>query len=73
MGKLVDQCVAWDLVQRASDPRDARSRRVVFTPAGIQWLKAYQQAVQQAEAEFEASVGAEVATVIHLGLEAYAA
>lgn len=73
MGKLVDQCAAWELVRRAPDPRDARSIRVGFTPAGIQWLKAYQQAVQQAESEFRAAVGADVATVIHLGLEAYAA
>ena len=73
MGKLVDQCAAWGLVNRAPDPRDARATRTAFTPAGVQWLKAYQQAVQQAESEFRAAVGAEVATVIHLGLEAYAA
>ena len=73
MGKLVDQCAAWDLVRRTPDPRDARAVRIVFTPAGVQWLKAYQQAVRQAESEFQAAVGDDVATVIHLGLEAYAA
>ena len=73
MGKLVDQCAAWGLVNRTPDPRDARTTRIVFTPAGAQWLKAYQQAVHQAESEFRAAVGAEVATVIHLGLEAYVA
>jgi DNA-binding MarR family transcriptional regulator len=73
MGKLVDQCTAWDLVARLPDERDARAIRIVFTATGILWLSAYQQAVQQAEQEFAAAVGAEVATVVHLGLEAYAA
>ena len=73
MGKLVDQCVAWDLVDRMPDPRDARAVRIVFTPSGDQWLSAYRQAVQQAQAEFSAALGTEVATVVHLGLEAYAA
>lgn len=72
MGKLVDQCAAWDLVQRLPDPRDARAVRVVFTGSGQLWLAAYQRAVQQAEAEFRQAVGAEVATVVQLGLEAYA-
>lgn len=73
MGKLVDQCAAWDLVARLPDQRDARSIRIVFTATGVLWLAAYQQAVRQAEQEFAAAVGAEVATVVHLGLEAYAA
>ena len=73
MGKLVDQCAAWDLVGRTPDPRDARSTRIAFTPTGVQWLRAYWQAVQQAQAEFRVAVGADVATVVHLGLEAYAA
>lgn len=73
MGKLVDQCEAWGLVLRQSDPRDARARRVVFTATGQAWLKAFEDAVAQTEAELRATVGAEVATVIGLGLEAYAA
>ena len=73
MGKLVDQCEAWDLVQRQSDPRDARACLVVFTPAGLNWLQAYQEAVTQAQAELQDAVGPEVATVMALGLEAYAA
>jgi DNA-binding MarR family transcriptional regulator len=72
MGKLVDQCSAWDLVQRLPDPRDARALRVVFTASGQLWLAAYQQAVQQAEAEFRQAVGTDVATVVQLGLEVYA-
>lgn len=73
MGKLVDQCEAWDLVARAQDAHDARARRIVFTPVGLSWLLAYRQAVIQAQAELRAAVGPEVATVLALGLEAYAA
>ncbi len=73
MGKLVDQCAAWDLVSRLPDPHDARSISVMFTATGSQWLKAYMQAVRQAEAEFRLAVGADVATVVHLGLEVYVA
>ena len=73
MGKLVDQCAAWDLVRRTPEPRDARAIRVAFTATGVQWLNAYEKAVQQAELEFRTAVGAEVATVVHLGLEAYVA
>ena len=72
MGDLVDQCEAWGLVRRGPDPRDARARLIVFTPAGLDWLAAFRDAVAQAEAEFRAAVGAEVATVVALGLEAYA-
>jgi len=72
MGQLVDQCEAWGLVRRQADPHDARARRVVFTPTGLDWLQAFREAVAQAEAEFRQAVGPEVATVVVLGLEAYA-
>ena len=72
MATLVDQCEAWGLVTRTADPLDARARRVGFTPTGLAWLQAFRDAVAQAEAEFRAEVGAEVATVVQLGLEAYA-
>lgn len=73
MGDLVDQCEAWGLVRREPDAHDARARRIVFTPAGLDWLAAFRMAVAQAQAEFRAAVGDEVATVVTLGLEAYAA
>jgi DNA-binding MarR family transcriptional regulator len=73
MGKLVEQCEAWDLVTRLPEARDARAKCIVFTPLGRIWLQAFGQAVAQAEAELRAAVGAEVATVMALGLEAYAA
>ena len=72
MGDLVDQCEAWDLVRREPDPRDARARMVRFTPTGLLWLQAFKEAVAQAEQEFRAEVGQDVATVVKIGLEAYA-
>jgi DNA-binding MarR family transcriptional regulator len=72
MGDLVDQCAAWGLVTREPDPRDARARMVKFTATGLAWLQAFQEAVAQAEQEFRAEVGEEVATVVAIGLEAYA-
>ena len=72
MGALVDQCEAWGLVERHPDPHDARARSVQFTPSGQAWLRAFQGAVAQAEAEFRAEVGDEVAAVVAIGLEAYA-
>ena len=72
MGDLVDQCEAWGLVTREADPWDARARRVRFTETGLAWLRAFHGAVRQAEAEFRQEVGEEVATVVALGLEAYA-
>jgi DNA-binding MarR family transcriptional regulator len=72
MGDLVDQCEAWGLVTREPDPRDARARLVRFTAAGLAWLQAFRDAVAQAEEEFRVEVGAEVATVVSLGLEASA-
>ena len=73
MGKLVDQCEAWGLVTRKPDPRDARAVRVMFSATGLVWLKAFELAVAQAEGELKQAVGEQVATVISIGLEAYAA
>jgi DNA-binding MarR family transcriptional regulator len=72
MGTLVNECEAWDLVRREPDPADARARRVVFTATGRAWLGAYRDAVTRTEAELRAAIGDEVATVVSLGLEAYA-
>ena len=72
MGALVDQCEAWGLVTRGPDPLDARARRVLFTADGLAWLDAFRRSVAQAEAEFRASVGNDIATVVTIGLEAYA-
>lgn len=71
MGDLVGQCEAWGLVAREADPLDARARRVVYTAQGLQWREAFERAVAHAQREFDLAVGAEVATVARLGLEAY--
>ncbi len=73
MGDLVNQCEAWGVVRREDDQGDARAKRIVFTDTGLSWLKAFEAAIAQAEDEFRQEVGADVATVVSLGLEAYAA
>jgi DNA-binding MarR family transcriptional regulator len=72
MGSLVDQCEAWGMVAREADPSDSRARQIRFTDIGRAWLVAYQDAVVQAELELRQAIGDEVATVIAIGLEAYA-
>ena len=73
MADLVDQCEAWGLVRREADLHDKRARQVRFTASGLLWLEAFRGAVAQAENEFRQAVGHDVATVVALGLEAYAA
>lgn len=73
MGTLVNQCEAWGMVSREADGLDARAKRVCFTPIGLAWLGAYQESVAQAESELRETMGAEVAAVVGLGLEAYSA
>ena len=72
MGDLVNQCEAWGLITREPDAYDRRARRVVFTASGLLWLEAFERAVARAESEFRDAVGHDVATVVALGLEAYA-
>lgn len=72
MADAVDQCQAWGLTERQTDARDRRARWVCFTPLGRDWLATFGRAVTQAQTEFEAAVGADVAAVVALGLEAYA-
>lgn len=72
MSDLVTQCDAWGLVTRAPDAVDSRARIVKFTAAGLDWLTAFETAVRQTEDEFKMSVGKDIATVVAMGLEAYA-
>ncbi len=71
MGDLVTQCEAWGLVTRQPDRLDKRARQVLFTATGLLWLEAFKRAVAQAESEFKQAIGADIATVVALGLEAY--
>lgn len=72
MADLVTQCDAWGLVTRTHDAADGRARIVKFTAAGLDWLAAFENAVRQAEDEFKIAVGNDIATVVLMGLEAYA-
>ena len=72
MGTLVNQCEAWGMVTRTPDPLDARAQQLRFTDTGLAWLDAYREAVKQAELELRQAVGDEIATVLAIGLEAYA-
>ena len=71
MAQAVSQCVAWGLVEQRVSDTDRRAQLILFTPMGLTWLGVYGDAVAQAENEFRQQVGAEVATVVMLGLEAY--
>lgn len=71
MSDLVTQCEAWGLVTRELDAHDKRAKKVMFMADGLLWLGAFERAVAQAEAEFRAAVGQDIATVVALGLEAY--
>lgn len=72
MMALVNQCEAWGLVTRTPDPSDGRASIVQFTQDGLVWLHAFKRSVEQAEKEFKEEVGQDVATVVAIGLEAYA-
>lgn len=73
MGMVVTEAERWGLVVRRTDPVDARAMLVGWTPMGLEWLHAYWQAVQRAEAEFASQVGHDVAAVTRLALEVYSA
>jgi DNA-binding MarR family transcriptional regulator len=73
MAVIVEQGVAWGLVERAPDARDARACLVRYTATGLQWREAFRLAVAQAEAELRQELGEDVAAVLKLALEAYGA
>lgn len=73
MSSLVKQCESWGLVEKTQDLYDKRIYWIGFTSTGLDWLNAFEQAVQVAEKELENDLGKEVVTVLKLGLEAYAA
>ncbi len=72
MAQLLAQCEAWGLIEKSPDPRDARAKLLRFSPLGLLWLQGFERAVRQAEAEFVQELGQDIATVVRLGLEAYA-
>lgn len=72
MNDMVDECEAWGIVQRTIDLHDRRAKVIQYTESGLLWLQAFTRAVRQAEEEFKTEIGAEVYTVIQIGLEVYA-
>lgn len=70
--KIVRQCNTLGLTQRSSTPNDQRSHKIYFTALGLEWLQAFQRAVNAAEAQLIDAVGKDVALVLRMGLEAYA-
>ena len=66
-------CSLTELASRAGVTKQAMGKLVDQCSAtGSLWLAAYRRAVEQAQAEFTQAVGRDVATVVQLGLEAYA-
>lgn len=57
VGELIVQLEKYGVVARKPDPTDKRSRIVFFTPSGIEWLKTFRTALQQAETEMEEKLG----------------
>jgi len=73
MGELVDQCVELGLVHRVADPSDGRARIVMFTPAGLEWLDAFREAVDVAEQEMRGELGKPAMDAILKALAVYGA
>jgi DNA-binding MarR family transcriptional regulator len=73
MAALVSECEVLGLIERQANLPDARAKRIMFTETGLLWLTAHERAVAQAQEQFRSELGADVATVLLLGLEAYAA
>lgn len=57
MSELISQCEAIDLVKRTIDPEDRRAKIVRFTDRGLEWLAAFEAAVEQAELEMRTGLG----------------
>ena len=73
MGDLVDQCEAWGLVTREPDPHDTRARAwCASRPPAWPGCRRSRTRWRRPKREFRGEVGADVATVVTIGLEAYA-
>ncbi|RJG07221.1 MarR family transcriptional regulator [Noviherbaspirillum cavernae] len=71
MGELIVQLEGRGLIERKPDPGDKRARIVFFTDAGLQWLKAFHIALQQAEKEIEDELGSSTLKLLKEALAAY--
>lgn len=71
MSEIVSQCEAIGLIHREADPSDARAKIVLFTDKGLLWLKAFRQAVKDAEDEMEQELGSQAMLAFKKALEKY--
>jgi DNA-binding MarR family transcriptional regulator len=72
IGELIVQCEELGLVKRVPDPTDGRAKFVKFTGRGLEWLKAFRAALEQAEAEMQEELGALRLDGLKAALKAYA-
>lgn len=73
MSELVAQIEERGLVTRTPDPNDGRARIVRFTPAGLEWLRDFRDAVRVAEEEMAQQIGSQALAAMKDALERYRA
>lgn len=71
MGELITQVEDLGIIERVQDPSDGRARLVVFTERGLDWMRAFRSALQQAESEMERELGSKSLDTLKNGLERY--
>mgnify|MGYP002377687287 CR=1 FL=1 len=64
MGEIVDQVLRTGLIEKKPDPRDGRAKLVCFTEAGLVWLEAFRESLEQAEREMRDELGDATVTLI---------
>ena len=67
---LVDDLLAWGLVERVDDPGDRRAWLIRLTPAGVAAILDGLTVLRGIEAELEAELGVEATRTLHQGLVA---
>lgn len=72
IGELIVECEELGLIKRTADPTDARAKIVKFTERGCEWLEAFHDALEQAEAEMQRALGTLRVDGLKAALKAYA-
>lgn len=68
VGPLVADLESMGVVATATDPDDARARRVRLTPKGVQGIHQGLAALREVEGEIEAAIGPEAMGELHAAL-----